>query len=216
MADTRCSVCGCTQFRLDPCSNVIRCMICGTSQTAQQDLLSRQSYMAAKRMAVAHVRRGAYQQAIPHLNEMLRADPNDVDVYYLHLMGLTNFLKDNLVPGGTSLEQAAEHYRSYRNLGGRTQQFARYRIKRLEALEQLIQHQAGSAYRGVALRVFCLIAGGVLLWDCWLMWPACGMLFYWLIYSLFDITDPLGFRHLRRLRQALRTAKATNEPFFKV
>lgn len=213
---TRCSVCGCTQFRLDRRRNQILCLVCGTSQTAQADLARQQSYLNAKRMAVTHVRRGAYSQALPFLAEMMRAQPDDPDLYYLHLMGLTDFFKDPLVPGDDRLKQASEHYRSYRGLGGQTGQFRSYGLKRRQALEQLIRRKTWAMWGGIALRLLALAASFLLLWDSWLFWTVFFLLVFWLIWSLLSWEDPLDIREIRRLRRCLQSARRSEDPFFYV
>lgn len=213
----RCSVCGSTLFRLDRRSNLICCQVCGTPQNQQQVLEARQRLAASSSQAVRLIRVGSYAQAAPLLEQISRETPDDADVYYLHLMGLTNCFRDLLLAPSDwgALNKASGFYTTYLALGGRTDQFQRYRRKRLEAFRRLVQQvrrrallQLTACALGMAslvlLLIFCpgllsllAMAGGV-----------------WLL-GVFIRDNRLAVCGLYRLQRQLEQAGRGSDPFFR-
>ena len=128
----RCSGCNGTSFHYSRQRNTIICDVCGRPLSNMAELETEQRYYSDRSMAIRHIKAGDYNSAKQYLEKMRLTRPDDPDIYYLHLMGLTGMCKDYILDQGDArLKQAEEYFRKLQMLHGDTTRFVSYgRIRR--------------------------------------------------------------------------------------
>ena len=131
----RCSGCNGTSFHYSRQRNTIICDVCGRPLSNMAELETEQRYYSDRSMAIRHIKAGDYNSAKQYLEKMRLTRPDDPDIYYLHLMGLTDKCNDYLLRRTDDrLKQARENYRTLERLNGDVSRFLQYGIKRRQIL----------------------------------------------------------------------------------
>ena len=115
------------------------CDACGTpkNQAARQSLLY--EHDKDKQKAIAYIKALDYNSAIPFLNSMKNRYPDDSNIYFLHLVGITRKRSDYLLNADkATLENAARNWEILCELNADTSFFTHYikERKRLLIAEQ--------------------------------------------------------------------------------
>lgn len=134
-----CSQCHNTTFHFDQTRHAIVCDVCGWEQNRAQRAGELLTYDQNRQKAIAYVKARDYTSAKPFLERMRSIRPDDPDIYYLHLMGLSRCCQNDLLDPRDANEAAClEHYWDvYRSLSNNTQIFEPYFRRRKRKKKQL-------------------------------------------------------------------------------
>lgn len=164
-----CAQCHNTTFHFDPHRHAIVCDICGTALSGSDEAQNQLQYDKNRQKAIALVKARDYQGAREYLNHMYNAKPDDSDIFYLHLMGLTECCTDLLLEqqDNAKLLQAGEYWKTFCALNGDPTRFLAYGEKRKQALTKRIDKNI-SKY--LLLSILCyalLLISTILLFMQW-------------------------------------------------
>lgn len=106
-----CPMCKNTTFHFDRSRHAVVCDVCGYSYNSAETVEEMVEYDKNRQKAIAFVRACDYASAKPHLERMRQIHPDDSDIYYLHLMGLTDYCQNLLLePKDAQTFTLAEKY----------------------------------------------------------------------------------------------------------
>lgn len=92
-----CSQCHNTTFHFDKAKHAIVCDVCGWEKNSSERASEMLVYDQYRQKAIAFVKARDYASAKPFLEKMRNIKPDDSDIYYLHLMGLTDCCQNLLL-----------------------------------------------------------------------------------------------------------------------
>lgn len=92
-----CSQCHNTTFHFDRAKHAIVCDVCGWEKNSSERASEMLVYDQYRQKAIAFVKARDYASAKPFLEKMRNMRPDDSDIYYLHLMGLTDCCQNFLL-----------------------------------------------------------------------------------------------------------------------
>lgn len=142
-----CSQCHNTTFHFDRAKHAIVCDVCGWEKNSSERASEMLVYDQYRQKAIAFVKARDYASAKPFLEKMRNMRPDDSDIYYLHLMGLTDCCQNLLLePSDT---QVYSHVQDYWNtfccLNGDKRIFLSYFERRKQHAKKLFDKQVFSA-----------------------------------------------------------------------
>ncbi|MBR4073382.1 MAG: hypothetical protein IKK24_05490, partial [Clostridia bacterium] len=115
--------------------HAIVCDVCGWEQNSSERATEMLTYDQNRRKAIAFVKVRDYSSAKPYLEQMRNIRPDDADIYYLHIMGLTDCCENFLLePSDSQKFSLVESYwNSYCSLRGDQRVFLPYFQRRNQA-----------------------------------------------------------------------------------
>lgn len=136
-----CIQCHNTTFHFDRAKHAIVCDVCGWVQNTAEQTNEQLLYDQQRQKAIAYVKAKDYSSALPFLDRMRQMKPDDPDIYYLHMMGLSDCCQNLLLqPSDRETLNLFEHYWSiYSSLSSDQVVFTEYRRKRKLAFQDEIQ-----------------------------------------------------------------------------
>ena len=106
-----CSQCHNTTFHFDRAKHAIVCDVCGWEKNSSERASEMLVYDQYRQKAIAFVKARDYASAKPFLEKMWNMRPDDSDIYYLHLMGLTDCCQNLLLePSDTQIYSYVQDY----------------------------------------------------------------------------------------------------------
>lgn len=122
-----CPQCHNTTYHFDRDRHAIVCDVCGTKINEGENARKQLEYDLHRQKAIAFIRSGYYGMATQHLDKMRDIQPDDPDIYYLHLMGITNCCHDMLeMSDKQTLGVARGYWDKLTMLGGDRTLFVQY------------------------------------------------------------------------------------------
>lgn len=123
-----CSQCHNTTFHFDRAKHAIVCDVCGWEKNSSERASEMLVYDQYRQKAIAFVKARDYASAKPYLEKMRNIRPDDSDIYYLHLMGLTDCCQNLLLePSDTQIySQVQDHWSTFCSLHGDQRIFLQY------------------------------------------------------------------------------------------
>ena len=127
-----CSQCHNTTFHFDRAKHAIVCDVCGWEKNSSERASEMLVYDQYRQKAIAFVKARDYASAKPFLEKMRNIRPDDSDIYYLHLMGLTDCCQNLLLdPSDTqAYSHVQDHWNTFCCLNGDKRIFLTYFNKR--------------------------------------------------------------------------------------
>lgn len=134
MPDQICPQCHNTILYFDQDKHSITCEVCGWDQNHSERVNEMFAYDQHRQKAIAFIKARDYNSAKPFLEKMRNTKPDDSDIYYLHLMGLTECCQNLLLNPGDSNRYALvkNYWSTFCYLQGDQSRFLQY-FKRREA-----------------------------------------------------------------------------------
>lgn len=217
MTANSCRMCHNTSFHYSPEQSAIICDICGTPVQGLTSPTEELEYQRNRNKAIAYIKANDYNAAVGFLNAMKAIKPDDPDIYYLHLMGLTD-KRTNLLLSPSDrgkVTQVQSYWQTFNNLGGDTSSFVSYGRRRKDAVIKLTQERIKQAQ--VKIGVY---AGAILL--CLLV-SLFGAIHSWMYLFLLLMTLPIYSAVKSRVvhdliqdRKMLNLYQIVNDPFFDI
>ena len=141
-----CSQCHNTTFHFDRAKHAIVCDVCGWEKNSSERASEMLVYDQYRQKAIAFVKARDYASAKPFLEKMRNIRPDDSDIYYLHLMGLTDCCQNLLLE--LSDTQVYSHVQDYWNtfcfLNGDKRIFLSYFERRKQQAKKIFDKQVFS------------------------------------------------------------------------
>lgn len=152
------------------------CDSCGTPKNQARTQTLKYEHDRDKQRAIAYIKAMDYASAIPFLNSMKNRFPDDSNIYFLHLMGITNRCKDYLLNADKNvLNNASKNWEILCALDADTSFFSSYIINRkhmlLDEQEKIINkasYQLMALFGGlilslllIAFQLYIFILGAV-------------------------------------------------------
>lgn len=136
-----CTQCHNKTFHFDRSKHAIVCDVCGWVQNTAEQTNEMLLYDQQRQKAIAFVKIKDYASAKPFLDRMRQAKPDDPDIYYLHMMGISDCCQNLLLqPSDKSAYETFERFWDiYSSLSSDQYLFREYRRKRNLALQDIIQ-----------------------------------------------------------------------------
>lgn len=160
-----CSQCHNTTFHFDRARHAIVCDICGWERNNSERADEMLAYDQQRQKAIAFVKARDYASAKPFLERMRNMTPDDPDIYYLHLMGLTDCCQNLLLePSDTqNYSLVQNHWQTFCSLNGDRRIFLQYFSRREQELNNRRQKKLLSSVTIAALCYLPLLASFSLL-----------------------------------------------------
>ena len=156
-------MCHNTSFHYSPEQGAIVCDICGTPAQGMTSPDEELNYQRNRNKAIAYIKANDYNAAIGFLNAMKAIKPDDPDIYYLHLMGLTD-KRTNLLLSPSDRDKvvrAQSNWQIFNSLKGDASAFLTYGQKRKETAIMLTQERIKQAQTKIGIYagaiVLCLL-----------------------------------------------------------
>lgn len=142
-----CSQCHNTTFHFDRAKHAIVCDVCGWEKNSSERASEMLVYDQYKQKAIAFVKARDYASAKPFLEKMRNIRPDDSDIYYLHLMGLTDCCQNLLLePSDTQIySHVQDYWNTFCLLKGDKRIFLSYFERRKQHAKKLFDKQVFSA-----------------------------------------------------------------------
>ena len=127
-----CSQCHNTTFHFDRTRHAIVCDVCGWEQNNTERAQEMLTYDQYRQKAIAFTKARDYISARPFLDKMRSIHPDDSDIYYLYIMGLTDCCQNLLLmPQDKHTYLVVEEYwKTFCALNGDKRVFLEYFKKR--------------------------------------------------------------------------------------
>lgn len=160
MSVDRCSQCHNTTFHFDRTRHAIVCDVCGWERNSTDRAGEMLTYDQHRQKAIAFVRAQDYVSAMPYLEKMRRMKPDDADIYYLHLMGLTQCCQDLLLEpsDAATYDKVRQYWHTFQSLQGDPSIFRPYFARRQREYEKRRKNHLAVATSLVAVCYLPLIA----------------------------------------------------------
>lgn len=132
-----CSQCHNTTFHFDRAKHAIVCDVCGWEKNSSERASDMLVYDQYRQKAIAFVKAQDYASAKPFLEKMRNMKPDDSDIYYLHLMGLTDCCQNLLLePSDTqTYSHVQDYWNTFCSLNGDQRVFLQYFKQRKQEFE---------------------------------------------------------------------------------
>ncbi len=186
-----CTQCHSTSFHFDRRKHAIVCDMCGWVQNSTEQNNEQLLYDQQRQKAIAFVKAKDYNSALPYLNKMRQMRPDDEDIYYLHMMGLSDCCQ-NLLLNPNDAQEYTEFERNwaiYSSLSRNQGVFQDFLRRRHLALQKELQTKINKfsimsiiSYFVLLLSI-CLISGGVY----WAILSGIGIIIF--IYNMRPLTN---------------------------
>lgn len=152
-----CPQCHNRTFHFDRSRHAVVCDVCGWGQNAAEQTNEQLVYDQQRQKAIAYVKAKDYSSAKPFLDKMRQIRPDDPDIYYLHMMGISDCCQNLLLlPADKSSHELFEHYWGiYSSLTTDQSVFREYRRKRHLALREKLQKRV---YKYIIISLCCYLA----------------------------------------------------------
>lgn len=159
----QCQQCHNSTFHFDRRRHAIVCDVCGFPTNSHEQTSELFEYDKNRQKAIAYIKAKDYLSAKPYLERMKSIHPDDADIYYLHLMGLTDCCQNYFLtsPNASILSEIEANWDKLRSLGGDTRIFTEYRSKRSSLLKEAIKNELwkkGLLFAGVYFLLLIAIA----------------------------------------------------------
>lgn len=185
-----CPMCHNTTFHFDRSRHAVVCDVCGYAFNNAETVAEMVEYDKNRQKAIAYVKAYDYASAKPYLDRMRQIRPDDSDIYYLHLMGLTDQCKNLLLePADESKYSLAEKYwRVFCALNGEAAAFRSYFAKREQALQSRLRRAVNKAITVVFVCCMVLLLSAVLYMSInyWALIPMLGCVCFICKYKPFS------------------------------
>ena len=212
-----CRMCHNTSFHYSPEQGAIVCDICGTPAESLNSPDDELNYQRSRSKAIAYIRANDYQSAIRHLDSMKDIKPDDPEIYYLHLMGLTSQTQDYLLSYSDYHKRSLGrfYWQILNHLTGDTSPFIYYGIRRKNTAVSTAETELNHIRRMMAI---CFIATV----SC-LVLSLLGALVMWMYLFVLPVAIPIYIVAKNRLVQEwisgekkLKYYRESTDPFFEI
>lgn len=160
MSESMCPQCHNTSFRFDANRHAIVCTVCGSPRNSIDNASEMLEYDRNRQKAIAFVKTNDYSSALPFLERMRQAHPDDPDIYYLHIMGLTNCCK-NYHLSYNDCKSAQKYWCAFEQLGGDKTVFIRYMHNRKKELLDTEETQIAKSTRIIIIALIAIIVSSI-------------------------------------------------------
>lgn len=211
MIQQQCPRCHNTTFHFDRQKHAIVCDICGTKQNQIASENEQLEYDKNRQKAIAFIRSGDYNSAKPFLDKMRQQMPDDSDIYYLHLMGLTDCCKDYYINNNNNaIALAQEYWNTFDRLGGDKTAFLRYMNLRKE---KLYNDEEAKISQYTKIMVISII---IILISCILCLMNLYVFLAGIAVAIFAIFKKRCFQELWSAKKKQKIIREAESPFFKM
>ena len=142
-----CSLCHNTTFHFDRTKHAIVCDVCGWEQNNAERAQEMLTYDQYRQKAIAFTKARDYISARPFLDKMRSIHPDDSDIYYLYIMGLTECCQNLLLNPQDKLTYAVveDYWKTFCSLDGDKRVFLEYFKKRDAEVKKIYDKELSKA-----------------------------------------------------------------------
>lgn len=204
-----CTQCKNTTFRFDKKKHSIVCTVCGHETNATMRVNEMMQYDQQRTKAIAFIKSRDYASAKQFLERMRNMKPDDPDIYYLHLMGLTDCCKNFLLEDNQTVAIASQYWETLSNLNGDRRIFMKYMKQRRDA--------ALDKYNKLFARYMLITVLGVISTLLSLAFVGQGFFVFiiGIIASVFFLYKTKAIKKVYHFHKRTKEIEASNTPFFK-
>lgn len=217
MAVNYCRVCHNTSFHFSREHGAVICDICDTPIETMFTPSDELNYQRNRQKAIAYIKANDYQSATSNLSAMKSMKPDDPDIYYLHLIGLTDCLHDLLLnpSDNNRLSQCQNHWQTLCRLNGDKQAFLAYGHRRRYEAIKAAQEKQKRTRSELAWCIGGIVACLLPLLLTWLIPDLWLFLFVAAIPVVILYKNQLLEKH-EAVSKALKQYAAERQPFFNI
>ena len=159
MTNQVCSQCHNTTFHFDRTRHAIVCDVCGWEQNNTERAQEMLTYDQYRQKAIAFTKARDYISARPFLDKMRSIHPDDSDIYYLYIMGLTECCQNLLLSPQDKLTYAVveDYWKTFCSLNGDKHVFLEYFKKRDIAVKRMYDKELSKAVIMASICYFNLL-----------------------------------------------------------
>lgn len=206
-----CPQCHNTTFHFDRARHAIVCDICGSGINEGDNANAELEYDRNRQKAIAYIRSGYYGNAMQYLENMRSTVPDDPDIYYLHLMGITSCCHNMLETADIkTLQTANEYWEKLSTLGGDKTLFLQYMNTRKDFGIQKHESILRRSFIWATVFLTALIIFGLLSLTT----------SYWFILGIIGCAVPFFCMHIPQqiwnTLKRIREIESSEHPFFKI